>query len=635
MSGVSSFAGSILPNVFLVFKRFPLAVLTAAFLTFLMVFFDKLSIFNTNLYLGLITLFFIFVGSVLVMEKRQENILYGFIISLVTGSFCVGLFYFADFIGLHRVMLTVATLLGASSVAYIFSPKKNRAYWQFNHEFWFTFVIAIIGGMIIGVLFSALFGVYGALFNSRIPSDVYKTIFQVSTFLITPVFWLSMVPQDFDAEVEETIPTELTSKVTALFVKYVFVPFFFMFVLLFHGLAVKVGVSGVFPKGQIGWYGLAVIVLGIGTYLMAFPTRHIGGALVKFFHKYWFLFLIIPMILLFVAHSIRVTEYGMTPKRYFLYSFFFWSLVLVLYGLYVEFKNREFDLRVIIFLATLILGVSSFGPWGAETVSIFSQKQKLITLLQDADVLEGGVIKQSIKASKINDPKSKRKIRNLLRFFRRGQRADSLRELLPEAVRPPKGSNLNYLKRRKSSWNNPIIALIDKQLGFRRHIGTKAKMSRRYFYTATPNLLTIPSKGSVLGPITLSKRNSNEDYERKMLIINDGSTIPLVIKVNAKELIVFLSAKGAPENERQRLGAFAIDEIYKSASEIETSKSKKTRYKGKSALVIDGVENSAHKMRLFVTSFNYAVSPTTGYYESFSYLKFSLFIEDGSKIFAK
>ncbi len=629
MSGVSSFAGSILPNVFLVFKRFPLAVLTAGLLTILMVSFDKTLNLTPNFYFSLISLFFVFVGAIFVAEQRKVASWYAYIVSLVIGSVVVGLFYFADFIGLHHMMLAVATMLGASSVAYFFSAKNNRAYWLFNHEFWFTLVIAVIGGMIIAGLFSLLFAVYGALFNTRVPGDLYKYIFQICSFFITPVFWLSMLPQDYEVEVDETLPTELMSKVTGLFVKYVFVPFFFMFVLLFHGLAVKVGLSGVFPKGQIGWYGLAVIILGIGTYLMAFPTRNVGGALVRFFHKYWFLFLIIPMALLFVAHSIRVAEYGMTPKRYFLFAFFFWSLALTLYGLYIQIKGREFDLRVILFLATVILGISSFGPWGAETVSIYSQKQKLVSLLHKADVLENGVIKKAFNPSIDDAGKTKRQIRNLLRFFRKKQRADYLRVLLSEENRPPKGAHLNYFERRKSSWNNPIIAKIDEKLGFRKNIGIGAKFTNRTFYASAPYSFVIPSKGMVFGPITLSKSRTALNYSREQKVQLLGRDVRLSFQIKDHKLIV-LKGQGVAA---VAIGSFSLNDVYKAAAGQVNENLKKKKRKNLKSFVVDGLPTSAQKLRLYVMNFNYSEDKETAEYKAMTYIKFSLHIENAVSVF--
>lgn len=627
MSSVSTITGSILPNVFLVFKRFPLAVLTAAFLTILMVFFDKIFKLNPNLYFGLITLFFVFVGAILAAEQRKESFWFSYLVSFVMGAVIIGMVYFADFIGLRHMMLAVASLLGASSVAYFFAPKNNRAYWQFNHEFWFTLVIALIGGMIIAGLFSLLFAVYGALFNARVSGELYKTVFQVCSFFITPVFWLSMIPQDFEKEVEETLPTETMSKVTALFVKYVFVPFFFMFALLFHGLAVKVGLSGVFPSGQIGWYGLAVITLGIGTYLMAYPTRNVGGALVTFFHKYWFLFLIVPMGLLFAAHSIRVSEYGMTPKRYFLFALFVWSLALILYGLYVQFRKKDFDLRVILFLAALILGVSSFGPWGAETVSIYSQKQKLISALKEGGLLENGFVKQHSKDDKAIDPKIKRKIRNQLRFFRKRQRADYIRVLLPESERPGKGAHLNYFERRKPSWNNPIIAKIDQRLGFRRNVVASENLKKRTFYSAGPYSYVVEGAGAVFGPITLSKRGDDVSFERRQVVKFNGRDLVLLFKFGKEDMTVMQEREGV----HQELGTFSLEEIYnKISSEMGDGKDKKKRSQLK-PISIDST-NTAQKLRLYITNFNFTENKESSEFDAMSYIKFSLFIADAQSL---
>ena len=148
-------------------------------------------------------------------------------------------------------------------------------------------------------------------------------------FLIGMLFWLSLIPSSFHQQVEEGEPVEFTSKITALFVKYVFVPFFFLFALLFHGLALKVLIDGTLPAGQIGWYGMALITSGVVTYLMAFPTAKSGGALVRLFSSSWMWFLIIPLFLMVFAYKLRLDQYGMTRLRYFLAAFILWAFVMV------------------------------------------------------------------------------------------------------------------------------------------------------------------------------------------------------------------------------------------------------------------------------------------------------------------
>jgi hypothetical protein len=242
-------------------------------------------------------------------------------------------------------------------------------------------------------------------------------------------------------------------------------------------------------------------------------------------------------------------------------------------------------------------------------------------------LLENGVIKLHSKDDKAIDPKIKRKIRNQLRFFRKRQRADYIRVLLPESERPSKGVHLNYFERRKASWNNPIIAKIDQRLGFRRNAVASENLKKRTFYSAGPYSYVVEGAGAVFGPITLSKRGDDVSFERRQVVKFNGRDLVLLFKFSKKDMTVMQEREG----EKRELGIFSLEEIYnKISSEMGDEKDKKKRSQLK-PISIDST-NSAQKLRLYITNFNFTENKESSEFDAMSYIKFSLFIADAESL---
>lgn len=432
MVGSLRVLGTILPNVLVVVQRFPVSVCIAVFLTGFLMFGVYQGREVDYVSYALLTLFFASLGASLVAERYDFGGLNGVLLSLGTCVFLGTLYFLPEDMYLTPFMMPVGFALIASTAAFIGRGAENRSYWMFNHTYWFGLVVALLGSLLIAGLVSLLIATYGLLFDVNVGSKIYQYSFIVCLFLVGPLFWLSLLPHSFSDEVVEGEPVEFTSKITALFVKYVFVPFFLLFALLFHGLAIKVLFEGSLPAGQVGWYGFALVTAGIVTYLMAFPTREVGGPLVKFFTKYWMWCLLVPLGLIGAAYYLRLDQYGMTPLRFYLFGFLVWAGLLVGYALLMKWWGRGFDLRSIALLAGVIIVLASAGPWGAEAVSNVWQKQRLITDLSTLGVLKDGTISDGLPVRRAGQAALVNRVNGGLAYFRKRNRGELLATLLNE-----------------------------------------------------------------------------------------------------------------------------------------------------------------------------------------------------------
>ena len=84
----------------------------------------------------------------------------------------------------------------------------------------------------------------------------------------------------------------------------------------------------------------------------------------------------------------RINDYGITEQRYFILVLALWLLFIAAYFLISKTKN----IKVIPISLCLLALASSFGPWGAFSVSLANQKHHLKFLLEKYSMLADGKI---------------------------------------------------------------------------------------------------------------------------------------------------------------------------------------------------------------------------------------------------
>ena len=194
-----------------------------------------------------------------------------------------------------------------------------------------------------------------------------------------------------DAERPETM--NLLDRGVSVLVNYLLAPMALVYALILHAYAVKIVIGGELPDNQIGWMVLLFALGGTASWLIAWPWRETGSWLSRLFIKGWFWLTLVPVVLLALALWERVTNYGVTPDRYGLAIVTVWFALI---GLYLAWRRNRADLRFIIGSLGVLLILGSFGPWGANSVSVRSQFARLEKMLTENGVLKDGRIVQPV-----------------------------------------------------------------------------------------------------------------------------------------------------------------------------------------------------------------------------------------------
>jgi hypothetical protein len=277
------------------------------------------------------------------------------------------------------------SLLAHALVAFLpyATVREPNGFWQYNRTLLERFVLATIFA---GVL---LVGILGALASLRplFGIDVSgRTFGLVSTwawFVFHPWFFFAGIPAELRA-LDERRDYPGTVRV---FAQFVLVPLVAIYQTLLTAYLLKVVVTGNWPTGLIGWLVSAEAIAGILAILLIHPVRDRAENLwVRTFSRVFYIALVPSIAMLAVSIAKRVGQYGVTEDRYFVIALTVWLGAISVYFI----ARREGDIRWIpITLAVLALFTFG-GPWSAYDVSLASQRERLVRLLRENDMLRDG-----------------------------------------------------------------------------------------------------------------------------------------------------------------------------------------------------------------------------------------------------
>jgi hypothetical protein len=218
----------------------------------------------------------------------------------------------------------------------------------------------------------------------------YAHIWSTGLALFAPLFAVSMVPAEFDQPFTLSPDPDLIEKSVSAVLNFALVPPILVYSVVLQIYAAKIAIIRSMPKGEIGWLVLTFGVIGTAIYMVAYPWRDAGYRPVRWFMRSWFWLMIVPTVLLVLAVWQRISEYGVTPERYCLMLFALWLAAMVAY---LGSAHGRMDLRVIPASLAIGLVLSSFGPWGADAISVRSQFAQLLDVLNGQNLLSDGHLK--------------------------------------------------------------------------------------------------------------------------------------------------------------------------------------------------------------------------------------------------
>ncbi len=265
-------------------------------------------------------------------------------------------------------------------------------------------VVLILGSF---AILTAIDYLLGILIEGELYSDIAIAVF---TFF-APTFLLGDVPDRYTVKY-----LMLDTLIKKLHV-YVIMPLLLIYSAVLYLYFAKIVFSMTLPRNMIVhltlWYSLIAILT---LFFVNSYRREFG--LSTWFYKWMPRILILPIGMMLFSLYLRVSQYGVTVKRYFVVALALWVVAVVIY--FIIRQKRVY--QNIVVAAIVVMLISMYGPLNAFNVSFNSQYGRFVNLLEQKAMLKGDkiVINNSISRA------DKKEIIDFIRFFDRQNQLDRL-----------------------------------------------------------------------------------------------------------------------------------------------------------------------------------------------------------------
>ncbi len=261
-----------------------------------------------------------------------------------------------------------------------------ESFWRFNLQLAIAVAMSLAVLLVVCAGLSVLLASWSYLFEVRLADSSYAHIWATGAAMIAPLFALVMIPENGDEPFLLVANPDSVVRAGSYLLNYALVPLILVYAVTLHIYAGKIAITENMPKGEVGWMVVAFAISGTVTYMIAYPWRETGSRPLQWFMRAWFWLLTVATAMLAVAVWQRIAEYGVTPERYCLCLFALWLAAMVVY---LGRARGRIDLRAIPASLAIALLLSSFGPWGATSVSVQSQLRELRMSLTKQNLLAG------------------------------------------------------------------------------------------------------------------------------------------------------------------------------------------------------------------------------------------------------
>ncbi|MGP8214037.1 MAG: DUF4153 domain-containing protein [Bacteroidia bacterium] len=339
-----------------------------------------------------------FIATALFSEAKGYSIIYRLLINLAAFGLVIA-YYFSirhnehfEVEGFTRFSLYSIAVHLLVAFAPFTGKGQINGFWQFNRTLYlrflmsFLYTIVLYGGICIAM------ALLDGLLHVTIHSHYYAYAWFCMIGIFNTVFFLAGVPRN----IKELDADTSYLKGLKAFTQFVLLPLVTMYLLILYMYILRILLIGSLPKGYVAYLVISFSGMGIFSLLLIYPIRDLDdNKWIKLFSK-WFYWALYPLIIL-LAFSIyhRVSEYGITTDRYFIVVLAIWLACIAAYFLF----SRKENIKIIPVSLCIIAVFSSFGPWGAFSVSAGSQMHQLEKLLVSNKVLVNGKINSNAAAN--------------------------------------------------------------------------------------------------------------------------------------------------------------------------------------------------------------------------------------------
>jgi len=307
----------------------------------------------------------------------------------------------------------------------------QNGFWQYNKALAFRLIVA---GIFSTVLFAGLamaLVALNTLFGAHISDKRYPELWVLVAGLFAPWFFLSGVPEDLDG-LDRTVEYPRGLKI---FAQYILFSLVIVYLVILYAYLLKILLQWSWPKGGVSFLILGFSATAILTILLMHPVRNRPeNTWIRAAGKWLYIVLIPLIVVLFLAVTERIGDYGITESRYAGIALGLWLAAQTLYYLFSRSKSVKFTIGSLCLLLFLV----NCGPWGMLSTARRSQVGRLQRLLVRYQILiQGKVQKEHGTVSH----KDATEITSIVRYLEQIHGYGSIRSWFADSLQPDSKSS--------------------------------------------------------------------------------------------------------------------------------------------------------------------------------------------------
>jgi hypothetical protein len=265
--------------------------------------------------------------------------------------------------------------------------EQVNGFWQYNKVLFLRFLTSALYSAVLYLGLVIALVATKELFDFSIRDKRFLQLFVAIAGVFNTCFFLAGIPEKpATLNEDSSYPKGLK-----IFTQYILLPLVVVYLGILYAYEIKIVLAWSWPKGWVSHLVLWFSVVGILGLLLVHPVRELAeNRWVRTFSK-WFFAALVPLVAMLLLSILRrISDYGITPNRYFVLVQA-WALALVV--AYFMVSKRK-DIRIIPQILCFLAFFSSFGPWGALSLSRSSQTGRLMAILTHNQILVDGKIQR-------------------------------------------------------------------------------------------------------------------------------------------------------------------------------------------------------------------------------------------------
>ncbi|MBL0049446.1 MAG: DUF4153 domain-containing protein [Bacteroidetes bacterium] len=289
--------------------------------------------------------------------------------------------YFAAQSTLRFALYSIALHLLISVLPFLRKNEIN-GFWQYNKSIFLRICLSVLYSGVLFVGLSLAIVAIDQLFKVKIDGKAYGYLWVCIASIFNTWFFLSGFPEEVaNLESKRDYPKGLK-----IFTQYILLPLITVYLIILYSYMAKILVQKQWPDGWVSYLVLCFSIAGILSLLLIHPVREDEkNKWIPVYSRFFYVAIFPLILLLFFAIKRRISDYGITEPRYFVLLLALWLLFIASYFLFSKSKS----IKLVPLTLCIIAVLSSFGPWGAFSVSEKSQQRHLKELLQKNHRLRG------------------------------------------------------------------------------------------------------------------------------------------------------------------------------------------------------------------------------------------------------